>query len=79
MCDLDLGKAIFSSPAKNDLETRLGVHVYISFKYQPVYRQNVTAEVSVLLEANDTAAFLAVRMDKGGSSLSHWSFPLAGL
>jgi galactosylceramidase len=32
--------------------------------------QNVTAEVSVLLEANDTAAFLAVRMDKGGCGVA---------
>ena len=30
----------------------------------------MTAEVSVLLEANDTAAFLAVRMDKGGCGVA---------
>lgn len=33
-------------------------------------RQNVTVEVSVLLEAKDTAAFLAIRMNMGGCKVA---------
>ena len=33
-------------------------------------RQTVDAKVSVLLESPDTAAFLAVRMDKGGCQVA---------
>ena len=33
-------------------------------------RQNAKVEVSVLLEAKDTAAFLAIRMNKGGCQVA---------